>query len=169
MKKTTRSLETRQLGKLVNHPRQAELFPALNEHELQALADNIDRIGLQQPIEVLPPGNAAGLPAGTILRGHQRRRALQLLGYEEAEVLVLHDLAGADRNTVDLHFVEENLHRRQLTPLAKARAALAVFDLERGRSSDELSDGDAQDARDRVAKSLNLGSGRHLQRYLNLL
>ena len=68
-----RTGEKRNLADLIDHPLQSSYFDALSDHELRALADDIGRNGLKNLIEILP-ANAAGLPANTIIDGHQRRR-----------------------------------------------------------------------------------------------
>ena len=53
--------------------------------EIEALARDMDENGLRDPVEVLPDG--------TLVTGHQRVRAAGLLGWEEIDVVVRHDLA----------------------------------------------------------------------------
>jgi hypothetical protein len=74
-----RRLETRRLADLRAFDAQGDFFADLPEHELRALADDIDRNGLRQPIEVLPEDDA-GIEPDTILSGRQRKRALEHLG-----------------------------------------------------------------------------------------
>src|SRR3954469_20477876 len=107
--------EKRLLRDLKPFPAQPLFFGDLSDHELEALAEDIKRNGLRNPIEVLPK-NRAGYPADTIIRGHQRRRALELNGEAETTVLIRHDLADAD--AIEKCFLEDNQHRRHLDPLA---------------------------------------------------
>jgi ParB-like chromosome segregation protein Spo0J len=152
--------EPRALDALVPFPAQGDYFDVLSEADLKALADDIKKHGLKQLIEVLPP-NAASLPENTILCGHQRARALRRLGRTEVEVRVRYDLASESRETVEAVFLRDNLNRRQLDPLAKARAAARLFEGERRR-------GGMESLRDRVGKTLGM-SGRNLDRYMSLL
>lgn len=156
------TIETRHLKKLVPFPRQEHFFAPLSVHDLSALADDIKRNGLRQPIEILPD-NTAGYPTNTIVRGHERRRALLANKETTADVLVRYDLADADAADIERAFLDDNLHRRQLDQLAKARVALRLFEIERGRSRRRRPDEEAE-ARDRVGKVIGM-SGRHLARY----
>src|SRR4051812_48119907 len=78
-------IEKRKLADLIPFPSQATYFDDLSDEDLKRLADDIRRNGLREIIEVLP-ANAAGFPAGTIVRGHQRKRALVSLGISESLV-----------------------------------------------------------------------------------
>lgn len=157
----------RPLASLVHYPDQDQFFDDLPDHELKELAEDIKRNGLKHPIEVLSE-NQAGLPPDTILRGHQRLRALHLLGCEETTVRVRYDLAEATRDEIDRVFLGDNVHRRQLDPLAKARAGLRLLEIEKGREPGSLKPGENSGARERVGKILNM-SGRNLDRYIRVL
>lgn len=159
--------ERRRLDELVEHPYKRVFFGDLSEHDLAALADDIRRNGLRQPIQVLPR-NKAGLKPNTIMDGHQRRRALVLNGVEVADVEVRYDLADADTAAVEQAFLEPNQNRRQLDPLAKARVALRLFEIENKRPRGQLRHHDLAEARDRVGRVIGM-SGRNLNRYFRLL
>src|SRR4051812_46962969 len=111
MKPQKPTVERRSLRSLRSYPAQDAMFDPLSDTDLAALAENIRITGLKHPIEVLAK-NRAGFPPDTILRGHQRFRALLLNGESEAIVLVRHDLADASRETIEREFLEDNLHRR---------------------------------------------------------
>ena len=162
-----RKRETRSLDSLLPYPDQGRFFDEFPEHELETLAEDIRQNGLKHPIEVLP-ANKAGLSPNTILCGHQRLRALQFLGYAEYPVMVRHDLAKASREELDGIFLGDNFHRRQLDPLAKARVAVRLLEIEKGRDRATLRPQDDPEARDRVGKLLGM-SGRNLERYLRVL
>lgn len=168
MTTTERKRAPRKLGDLKDFPLQRQFFDDLSEHDLRALADDIERNGLRQRIEVLPPENKAGLPADTIISGHQRKRALELLGETETVVTLRYDLAEVDRATVERLFLEANQNRRHLDPLSKARVALRLHEIERQREPGKLRSMEQQDARDRVGAVTGM-SGRNLQRYWNVL
>jgi len=125
------TLEPRRLAALVPHPDQGKFFADLDSAALRALAADIGREGLKCPIEILPK-NAVDLPANTILCGHQRRRALLLNGVTVSQVLVRYDLAGGPVGPVQRRFLDDNMLRRQLGDLDKARAAVAMFQLDSG-------------------------------------
>ena len=159
--------ERRSLKSLKPFPDQHWMFDSLSDTDLAGLARDIQRNGLKTPIEVLPR-NRAGLPAGTILRGHQRLRALRLNGETEADVLVRYDLADGSRDQIEREFLEDNLFRRQLDPLAKAKVALRLAEIERQAAPGEVPEGEGGEVRDRVGKAIGM-SGRNLDRYLSVL
>lgn len=159
--------EVRVLSRLKTFPLQAEVFGKLNAPDLEALADDIERNGLRDLIEVLPK-NSVGIPPDTIISGHQRRSALRKLGKTEAKVLIRYDLAAASREEIDRVFIEANVNRRQLDPLEKARAVLKLYESLRGRPVNTNNWSDVNDARDHVGKMIGM-SGRNLQRYWHVL
>jgi ParB/RepB/Spo0J family partition protein len=164
----TRGREFRELDNLVPHTLQPDYFDELSEADLKLLADDIRKNGLQQPIEILPE-NVGGYAVNTIVSGHQRRRALKLLGETVAEVVVRYDLAGPTSDEIEKAFLSANLARRQLDTLAKARSVLRLFELEKGRAREEkLWPLDQREARDRIGHAIGL-SGRTLSRYFRVL
>ena len=159
--------ETRKLQDLKSHPDQARYFTDLSDHDLAILAQDIRDHGLKLPIEILP-ANQAGFPANTILKGHQRKRALELIGRTEVDVLVRHDLAQVDPPTIEREFLNDNLNRRQLDVLGKARVSLRLYEIEKKRPRDQLGKEDEKEARARIGKTIGM-SGRHLDRYFRIL
>lgn len=162
--------ENRRLTELVPHSDQAKYYRHYGEYAYAALKDDIAKNGLKHPIEVLPPGNAAGLSPDTILMGHTRKKILCELGHTTAEVSVRYDLRTATRAEVDMLFLTDNEARRQQDRLGQARAAIRLFEIERaqkGRSviGDLLQYGEL---RDKVGQIVGM-SGRHLDRYLKVL
>lgn len=153
------SIESWLLDGLKPHPLQGQYFEDLSDDALAAVAADIKANGLKEKIEILPDG--------TILSGHQRRRALMSLGRTETKVKVRHDLAG-DAAAAEDYFLKANMLRRHLDPLSQARVALRRFAIEKGREAAKMIGPDEQTARDRVGKTLGM-SGRNLQRYWNVL
>jgi ParB/RepB/Spo0J family partition protein len=94
------------------YPRQANVFKDLSDAELRSLANDIAVNGQREPIDVLPDM--------TIITGHQRVRAIKLLGRETIRAIVRHDLSGKPGEVYQL-FLRDNLNRRHLGPLAIAR------------------------------------------------
>ena len=117
--------ETRKLSQLKPHPLQAQYFKDLSPGEFTGLADDIRLNGLKQPIEILPDG--------TIIQGHQRTKVLKHLAKKEHEVLVRYDLADAEPEVIEREFLSDNLNRRQLGPVARARVATRLFELEQAK------------------------------------
>jgi hypothetical protein len=91
-----------------------------------------------------------------------------LNGETEAEVLVRYDLSQASVEEIEREFLEENQNRRHLDPLAKARVALRLYEIERGKPRGSRRPDEEAEMRDRVGKAIGM-SGRHLARYLRVL
>ncbi|MFO0822836.1 MAG: ParB N-terminal domain-containing protein [Gemmataceae bacterium] len=144
------------LTKLKDHPEQATMFGDVPETDLKALVDNIRRNGLRHPIEILPDG--------TIICGHQRVRAAKLLGWREIDVIVRHDLAKDPKAAAAL-FVSDNLDRRHLSPLAKARAIQHLLEIESGTRLDDLKFERKEAMKQAIATRMGL-SLRSINRYL---
>lgn len=163
-------LEKVRLSDLVPHPDQEKFFSDYTVDDYEALKKDIAAHGLKVPIEVLPRGNAADLPGGTLVSGHNRRKILLELGHTIAEVLMRYDLINATQPEIAKCFLTDNLARRHQSPLSKARAAVALFLNEKqqqGRrvSGDPLQNGEL---REQIGRIVGM-SGRNLQRYLNIL
>lgn len=103
------------VANLKPHPRQAEIFGDVSDSDVRQLADDIDENGLEYPPEILPDGK--------IICGHRRCRAVQLLGWDEVDVYVRHDLAAAGEAAVEAWLIKDNYLRRQLSPLQRAKCA----------------------------------------------
>lgn len=145
--------ELRRLTDLHAHQQQS-IFRDPSSSDIEELALDIEKNGLRQPIEVLPDG--------TILAGHKRHAALTKLGRTDIEVIVRFDLVD-DALAAELFLIEDNLNRRQLSQLSKARCILRSFEL-RDRSTKKLATTD----RDRIAKLLPCET-RTSNRYLKVL
>ena len=78
------------------------------------------------------------------------------------------DLEAEGDAAVERRLIEDNLNRRQLSPLARARSVLGLYELEKGRSKADLSPGEKDDARDRIGKLIGM-SGKNLERYWAIL
>jgi len=159
--------ESRKLDQLVAFPSQDYQFPPCSAEDDARLLESIQANGLRVPIEILP-ANAAGYPANTIVFGHRRCKALIQLGITEVNVLVRYDLADSGAGEIEALFIHDNLDRRQLPKLGKARAIMRLFEIERSRAPGELRKREEREARDRVGKAIGM-SGRNAQRYLNIL
>ena len=159
-RRTERATETRKLDQLKPHPRQAEDFGDLPDHQFKVLCDDIHKNGLKEKIEILPNG--------TIISGHQRRRALLKLGRVEVDVDVRYDLQDASNEAVEYQFIIANAGRRQLTRIQQARLAIRLIEIEKAKPRGRLLASNHQEARDRAAKYLGM-SGRNLSRYIRVL
>lgn len=159
-----KKLELRNLSDLVPFPMQGHYYDPLSDEDLADLAASIKRDRLRFPIEILPK-NKAGFPPNTILSGHCRKAALELNGEKTTKALVRHDLTNASKEEIEAAFHDDNKNRRQLDPLAKARVAVRMLELERKREGRQIQNGEA---RDRVGQALGM-SGRNLDRYVRIL
>jgi ParB/RepB/Spo0J family partition protein len=147
------------LSKLKRHPKQS-LFGDISDPEFEALVADIAKRGLQHPIEILPDG--------TIVAGHQRVRALRRLGKKEVDVIVRYDLEQAGSKAVDEHFLLDNLRRRQLSPLGRARCIQRLLDIQASDHPFGLRIPDKEKIKAQIGKELGL-SGRSVNRYLLVL
>ena len=139
------------------HPRQDEFFSSLSHVMLEALAEDIECRGQQEPIRILRDG--------TIVAGHQRVEVFRRRGWAEIDAYVVDEEEElADEAVVD-DLVSDNWMRRQLDDLTLARC-YARF---RQRYDCEYAD-ESGDMRDILAARLGCGkSGRTLDRLLKLL
>ncbi len=155
----SRRIEQRPIAGLNNHPWQVKLYHSLEGADFEGLVNSFRREGQREAIQVTPDG--------TIIDGHQRVRAADQLGWSEIRVWVRDDLAG-DQDAIDRAHVLANRDRRQLDTIDRVRLALRLEEIERGRKVASLSDSEQEEFRERIGKSVGL-SGRHVQRYLNVL
>jgi len=149
------------VGQLKSHPKQDELIGNLSDADLEALEADIKRNGLKHPLRVLPDG--------TIVEGHQRLRAVTHLGWTEVPAIVDHELAAQGEDAIETALIEDNANRRQADKLQLARWAQRLYEIERGRSINELGSYEHNDLRDRVARRLGMKSGRNVSRYMQIL
>jgi ParB/RepB/Spo0J family partition protein len=154
--------ETRKwkLSKLKKHPRQDEFFGDLPDAELRALATDMQRHGLRQPIEIRP--------SGEIITGHQRVLAAELLNWTEIDAIVRRDLDDKGDAAVEAHFLADNLHRRQLSPLGRARCRKRLMEIESGSRNGVLDWRQKEKLKATIGAQLRL-SPRSLSRYLLVL
>jgi ParB family chromosome partitioning protein len=152
--------EYRKPSELSPHPEQAKIFGDLPPHKFDELVENIRKERLKVPIEILPDG--------TMVCGHNRVRAAQTLGMETISVIVRHDLAAAGEAAVLQRMIEDNLVRRQLSPLAQARAYLALKQQQRAYPSSNLGARARDELRDQIGAAFDM-SGRNVDRYLAVL
>jgi ParB family chromosome partitioning protein len=142
--------------KLKDHPQQGKLFGELAEGEIQALADDMQRRGQQEPVEILPNG--------TIICGHQRVRAAKKLGWTHVKVVVRHDLAKRGKDAVLQHLIADNLVRRHLSLLDRARCIRALVDVEKDSCRDWVGEVSEAAVQAKIAKQLGV-SLKTVQRY----
>ncbi len=89
---------------LQEHPMQGAVFGDVAQAELDVLVESLRKEGLRYPIEILPDG--------TIICGHQRVRAANVLGWTEIDVIIRTDLATAGTQAVENHLILDNYARR---------------------------------------------------------
>ena len=156
----TREISKWKLKDLKPHPRQAELFPDLPIHLLRDLAQDIEQRGLKEPLEILPDG--------TIVCGHQRLRAAELLGWEEIDAWVNHELAGQGDLAVEQRLIEDNIVGRNLDRLDQVRCYRRLVEMAPEIPSERRRDHQQGRLRDVIGERLGM-SGRTLERYVRVL
>jgi ParB/RepB/Spo0J family partition protein len=151
---------------LHTHPLQAIYYPQTSQDDDVRLVKDLREHGQRDALVVVPMQDKPG--QYLILDGHRRVSAARSLGWSDIAAIIRHDLADADKDTVEAEFLRYNLNRRQLHPLDKARVVLRQFEIEKRRPRGGLRASDEQEARDRVGKAIGM-SGRHLSRLFRLL
>src|SRR3954447_13632483 len=135
------------------HPSHAKFDTQLSEDEIDRLAQDIRLNGLQVPIEVTPDMD--------IICGHQRVRALNKLGMTQVRAWVRYDLAEAGEACVEERMINDNLLRRQLDPLSKARYYRRLREISKSLPYEKQKRYGFGDSRDELAKEFNI-SGRNI-------
>jgi ParB-like chromosome segregation protein Spo0J len=116
--------------------------------------------GQRVPIEVLPDG--------FIICGRSRVEAAKLNGWTTIRGIVRDALVGDDA-AIERRLVEDNLLRRHLSPLEKARCAKGLFELEKAKArSKARAAGQRGKLRDKIGAKLRV-SGREVNRLLRIL
>jgi ParB-like chromosome segregation protein Spo0J len=156
----TRDVRKWKVKDLKPRPRQAELFPDLPILLLRDLAQDMQARGQQNPLE--------NLPDGTIVCGHQRKRAAELNGWEEIDVWVNHDLAALGDLAAEQRLIEDNLVGRKLDRLDQVRCYRRLVEMAPQTPADQRRDHQRGRLRDVIGDRLGI-SGRTLERYLRVL
>lgn len=150
------------------HPQQAETYGDLSEASLATLRQSMQAEGQRDPIVVLPPDNAAGLPPYTVLDGHQRLEAARQLGWTTVRATIRHDLVDAEEAVVRQTFLRFNFERRQLTPMHQAMIIMERYEARVGRPRQRFNSDDWQAVEAQIAGQLDLSS-RNALRYMRVL
>jgi ParB-like chromosome segregation protein Spo0J len=152
-------VEMRDIETLKPHPRQG-LFGDLPEKELADLVDDIEEVGLRHRIQITPDGR--------VIAGHQRLAALKKLGHEQVEVEIRGDLVTAGEAEVERHLIKDNLVRRHLSPLARARCFLRLLEIENEAKGHDDRPLGKEEMKAAIADRMRI-SPRTLNRYLLVL
>ncbi len=152
-----RTFELRSITSLQEHPLNSKAFDDLSDESFQSLKADIEARGLDHPIDILPNG--------LIIAGHQRVRACRELGHEKIRCRVRHDLADASTADIATAMINDNVRRRQLSPLQEARA---MWTREQSVSAEQGYRLKKTDLTEKLAKKLG-ASERHARRYLRVL
>jgi ParB/RepB/Spo0J family partition protein len=155
------------VDQLADHPLQGELYAPLGDEPFARLKNSLAADGQRDPIVVMPPDNAAGLDAYTILDGHQRRDAAVELGWAEVDVLVRHDLKDAEAGELDRVFLSFNFDRRQLKPLDQAAVLVHDHVADVGRPVERFTSRDWRQVVTKFADHLNM-SPKNATRYVRI-
>ena len=160
MQDGTRTIEKWQLALLKAHAKQSTFFGDASQREIKELAADIKSNGQLTPVEIIRDG--------TIITGHKRVAAAQLLDWTEIDVWVRDDLEAKGADAVERRLIEDNLNRRQLGPLEMARCYQRLKHLGRPQCVSELSYSENTELRDQIGEQLGV-SGRTLDRYQRVL
>lgn len=150
---------TMSVADLRPHPRLMEVFPP-NEADIERLRADIEVHGLDKPLEVLPDG--------TVIAGHTRLEAVRRLGWADVPVIIRHDLAEQGDAVVFEYGCRDNLQRRQLSMLGRARAAVALIENHADCPLEQIGRGDRENAKAFVAAAMGVEL-RTVNRWLFLL
>ena len=114
------SLEVRMLRVDEIRPNPFQPRESFPKGEIQQLASTIKEVGLLQPITVRKKGKKY-----QIISGERRWRACQFLGVKEIPAIV----KDVSDNQLMIESLIENVHRKDLEPLEKARGLAEVYRL----------------------------------------
>jgi hypothetical protein len=146
-----------ELSRLKKHPEQDNMFAPPSPQELTRLADDIARNGVRDDIEVLEDG--------TIVRGHSRLLAATKAGLTKVPVLRLKGLAEQGDDAVLQAMVEDNLHRRHLSPLEIAKCAVVMLSTGISKANGEAMSRGIGERGHEIAKQFGI-STKTLKRYI---
>ncbi len=153
---------------LAMYPAQTAIYGDLSGTAMQMLLQSMESNGQRDPIHVLPLGNAAGLPANTILDGHQRAAAAGELGWQTILAIIRWDLAESSAEEIHRLFLRLNFERRQLSPMQQAIVIVAMREAMTDRRRKYFNADDWRAVRDQIAEQLGI-SGRNAMRYVRVL
>jgi ParB-like chromosome segregation protein Spo0J len=156
----TKKIVKWKLNKLKNNPKQCLLFIEPTPQEIAQLAADMQKNGQLQAVEILPDG--------TLIAGHKRAKAAAQLGWTELDAWVRDDIAAQGEDAVERRLIEDNLSRRQLDPLDRARCALRLKNLARNRWQKRLSDSEKGEVREQIGLAIGR-SGRQVDRLLRVV
>ena len=100
------------IDKLRPHPSNNLYFDDLTGEDWEAFLNDIRENGIRDPLRITPDFQ--------IICGHQRFRAAKELGFQTVPVII-EDIQNVE--DIERLLVEDNLHRRHLTPIQKAKLA----------------------------------------------
>jgi ParB-like chromosome segregation protein Spo0J len=158
-RKPERKIERRRLDELQPHPHQYSVFPKPPGYLIEELAEDMEKNGQLQPVEILSDG--------TIIAGHKRTDAARMLGWTEIDVWVRADLDD-DPAAAEIRLIEDNATRGHYSRLVLARCYLRLKQLRRGSPHARLCGNESMEFRDLIGKRFGL-SGRTLDRYLRVV
>ncbi|TWU35661.1 Nucleoid occlusion protein [Novipirellula aureliae] len=144
---------------LTHHQWQGSIISDLQPKEFASLKNDIEQRGLQTPILVTRDF--------MVIDGHQRLRACVELKFDEIDAVYFEPTSEHER---DQAFLLNNIQRRQMGVVARARAIQKLVEIERAKMFGCRSRPTASQLRDRIAKSIGGSmSGRTVDRYIQLL
>lgn len=147
------------IASLVTHPDQYLFDGTLDDADEHALREDLRANGQRDPIKILADG--------TIVDGHQRVRLLQEQGHSEVLAIMV-ELDG-DENQQRVQFLQQNMSRRQLSPLQHARLELRLYEANHGLDVGEATNPRRWGEVKAVVRHRIQGSSRHVNRVLRVV
>ena len=127
------------------------LFRALTEKEMNELKDSIEEVGLLEPLVVVRDNESYRL-----ISGHQRKKALEELGYKKVPVNVVHI---GDENDEQLALIHANIKQRKLNDMELAK----VINVEKKIIQEKIKNGTLKGqgrAIEQVAEALEISTDK---------
>lgn len=152
---------------VVSYPDQAAVYGDVPAATMDVLRRSMETDGQREPIHVVPAGNAAELPAFTVVDGHQRVAAAGELGWSTIRAVVRWDLVNTSREEIHRLFLRLNFERRQLSPMAQSLVLVAIHESMTGRRRESFTNDDWHDVCASIEAHLGI-KHRNAQRYVHV-
>lgn len=108
--------------------------------EERAFEESIRANGIQDPVDIMPAGNAAGLPGNTVVDGHRRVEAARKLKILHVATRVRHDWVGLTLEELNVVFLRINTDRRNLAPVELAYMFFKLNAIQTGKAEMDFED-----------------------------
>jgi hypothetical protein len=154
--------ETIDIALVDSYPRNDEINPPCTDEADKQLRESLQQEGQRDPLHVVPLKNGRFL----LLDGHRRLREMLAFGLTPVKVIIRWDLADAGDDAIHLAYLNFNIHRRQLDPLALANNLRERIEAKKRKLGTQGSAGDRSALADAMTKLLG-GNRRNAFRYVH--